>query len=291
MSARRARRRAVPALVAVSTLAAGLAALVAAPWATEDPDDGPPAVTVEYLPGRASDVYLPRAARAAPVVVLVPGGGWRTADRTGLAPLARALAAGGAVAVNITYRAAEDGGRFPQMAGDVVCAVDFAAERARRSGITPGPVVVAGHSAGAHLAALAALAPERFRTGCPYPAARATGLVGLAGVYDVTGVPEVAEPLFGVPLTEDPARWREGNPLTWTAGPAGTSPRDLRVLLVHGTGDTMVPPSTTAGFAAALERAKIRVTVRLPAGLDHGEVYAADAAAAPILSWLREWRE
>lgn len=289
MPARRARRRAVPALVAGAALAAGLAALVAAPWATEDPDDGPPAVTVEYLPGRASDVYLPRAAaRAAPVVVLVPGGGWRTADRTGLAPLARALAAGGAVAVNITYRAADAGGRFPQMVGDVVCAVDFATDRARRSGITPGPVVVAGHSAGAHLAALAALAPERFRAGCPYPAARATGLVGLAGVYDVTGVPGVAEPLFGVPPAEDPALWREGNPLTWVARSAGTAPPDLRVLLVHGTGDTVVPPATTTGLAAALERAGVPVTVRLPAGLDHGEVYAADVAAAPILSWLKE---
>jgi acetyl esterase/lipase len=290
MPARRARRRAVPALVAGAALAAGLAALVtAAPWETDDPEDGAPAATVEYLPGRAADVYLPRAAaRAAPVVVLVPGGGWRTADRTGLAPLARALAAGGTVAVNVTYRAAEDGGRFPQMAGDVVCAVDFAAERARRSGITPGPVVVTGHSAGAHLAALAALAPERFRAGCPYPPARATGLVGLAGVYDVSGVPGVAEPLFGVPLAEDPALWREGNPLTWAVGSAGNPPTDLRVLLVHGTGDTVVPPTTTTGLAAALERAGVPVTVRMPAGLDHGEVYTADVAAAPILSWLKE---
>jgi acetyl esterase/lipase len=256
-------------------------------WSTDDRGDEAPATSVEYLPGRAADVYLPRAARSAPVVVLVPGGGWRTAERAGLAPLARALAAGGVVAVNITYRAADDGGRFPQMAGDVVCAVDFAVDRARRSGVVPGPVVVAGHSAGAHLAALAALAPDRFRAGCPYPAARAQGLTGLAGVYDVTGLPGVAEPLFGVPLSEDPARWRDGNPLT-LAGAAGGTPAGLRALLVHGTGDTVVPPSSTTGFAAVLEDAGVPVTVRLPAGLDHGEVYAADVAAAPLLTWIRE---
>jgi len=268
------------------------AALVtAAPWARDHGDDrdgGPPAATVEYLPGRAADVYLPPGAgRQAPVVVLVPGGGWRTADRAGLAPLARSLAAGGAVAVNITYRAADGGGRFPQMVGDVVCAVDFAVDRARRSAFTPGPVVLAGHSAGAHLAALAALAPERFRAGCPYPAARVQGLAGLAGSYDVTTMPDVAQPLFGVPLSEDAARWREGSPMTFV-GSAGRTHADLRVLLIHGTGDTLVPPSATTGFAAALERAGVPVTVRLPAGLDHHQVYAADVAAAPLLRWIGE---
>jgi hypothetical protein len=30
------------------------------------------------------------------------------------------------------------------------------------------------------------------------------------------------------------------------------------------------------------------VTVRLLAGLDHGEVYAAEVAADPVLSWIKE---
>ena len=42
-----------------------------------------------------------------PVVVLVPGGGWLTADPNGLRPLAARLAARGVPTVTITYRAAD----------------------------------------------------------------------------------------------------------------------------------------------------------------------------------------
>jgi len=53
-----------------------------------------PDSTSEYLPGLEADVYLPSVAQAGPVpvVLLVPGGGWQTADRSGLAPLAAELA-------------------------------------------------------------------------------------------------------------------------------------------------------------------------------------------------------
>ena len=56
---------------------------------------GRPVTTADYLPGLAADVVLPPRATRPPVVVLVPGGGWHTADRSGLLPLARALADGG----------------------------------------------------------------------------------------------------------------------------------------------------------------------------------------------------
>jgi acetyl esterase/lipase len=277
---------AIGAGLVAAVLVAALVSLVGA-WrpvgATETA--GPATTGLEYLPGRAADVYLPRGARAAPVVVLVPGGAWRTADRGGLTPLARALAASGVVAVNATYRAAATGGRHPQMAGDVVCAADFGVDRARRAGIVPGPVVVLGHSAGAHLAALAALAPQRFRVGCPYPAARVDGLVGLAGAYDVSRLPELAEPLFGAGAEEAPARWRDGNPLTW-AGAMDARAGAIRALLVHGTRDTALPTSFTTGFASALTAAGVPTTVELVDGQDHGGIYPAPVAGPIVTRWM-----
>jgi alpha-beta hydrolase superfamily lysophospholipase len=67
-------------------------------------------------------------------------------------------------------------GIAPKMpVADIVCAVDFATDRAARAGIRVGPVVILGHSSGAHLAALAALATAHFRGACPYAPARIDG--------------------------------------------------------------------------------------------------------------------
>jgi acetyl esterase/lipase len=143
--------------------------------------------TQEYLPGVSADVFLPVTARdRAPVVILVPGGSWRTANRSGLAPLAETLAERGMTVVNATYRAADSGARFPEPVADIVCAIDFGVEQARLQHVAPGPVVVVGHSSGAQLAALAALEPARFRASCPDPQVDAHGFVGLAGPYNLT---------------------------------------------------------------------------------------------------------
>jgi acetyl esterase/lipase len=217
------------------------------------------------------------------VVVLVPGGSWLTADRSGLGGLAESLAAGGAAAVNVTYRAADDGVRFPAPVQDVVCAVDAAVDRVRRAGRLPGPVVVLGHSAGGHLAALAALAGERFRPGCPYPAATVTGLVGLAGAYDIAWMSDVAAPLFGTSLSADPQHWREGNPLTYLA--VRTTP-PLRVLLVTGGRDTLIPPGIAPEFAGALRAAGNEVRlINLPQA-SHATIFTAPLIAAPLQAWL-----
>jgi acetyl esterase/lipase len=148
-------------------------------------------------------------------------------------------------------------------------------------GVDAGPLVVAGHSAGGHLAALAALAPDRFGADCPYPAVPADGLVGLAGVYDVTQATEVAVSLFGTDPDADAARWSAGNPVTYV----GDRP-DLPVLLLHGSADPLVPLSMTRDMAAALRAGEHEVSVEIVEGADHATVYQADSAGPPILDWI-----
>jgi acetyl esterase/lipase len=237
--------------------------------------------TEDYLPGVQADTFLPAHRQRAPVVVLIPGGSWRTADRTGLRPLAASLAGHGMVAVAARYRAADDGARFPVPVADVVCAVSYAVARARRAGLAPGPVVVLGHSAGAHLAALAALAPARFRARCPYPAVSADGFIGLAGPYDIMALQEVIRPLFGAGAVDDPSAWRAGNPSTWVRSRPG-----LRVLLAHGTTDHDVPFTMTTSFGDELRAAGHRVTVQLVPSADHAAIYRVDVIAGPVIRWI-----
>jgi acetyl esterase/lipase len=171
--------------------------------------------------------------------------------------------------------------RFPRPVEDVVCAADFAAARAAAEGFEVGPVVLVGHSAGAHLAALAALEPGRFRDGCPHPAAEPDGLVGLAGPYDVSLSPDIAEPLFGAEPADEPDRWIEGNPVTWV----GSRPA-MPAYLVHGEEDRTVPISLTESFAAELRDAGHPVEVSLMRGVDHGSIYSAEVIAEPLAAWI-----
>jgi acetyl esterase/lipase len=271
-------------VVAAAVVMAALAALA---WAALS-DDTPVAherlaTTVDYRPGLAADVYLPARAGPAPVVVLVPGGGWQSSERDGLGPLADRLANAGMMAVNVTYRAADDGARLPTPVRDVDCAVRFAAARADEVGIEPEPLVVLGHSAGAHLAALDALAGDRFDGACRWPRQQVDGLVGLAGPYDVATFSTAAQPLFGTTPADDPDRWRRGNPMTWV-----DQHPELAVLLAHGDADELVPLSSTQRFAAALREAGHPVRDETLAGADHFDIFTAEVIASTVVDWVRE---
>ena len=228
-----------------------------------------------------ADLVRPSQPVDSPVAVLVPGGGWVTADRSGLTPLADALAAEGIFVVNTTYRPADAGGDLESMVADVVCAMRTAARRVADITGENVEVVPIGHSAGAHLAALAALADDEFAVSCPDDPAVVAGFVGLAGPYDVARVPDVAFPLFGVSPDADPDRWAAGNPLTY----ASSDPA-LPALLVHGSADALVPVDFTEQFAEALSSAGHPVETRIVPEATHGSIFDPAVSGDMIASWL-----
>ncbi len=166
----------------------------------------------------------------------------------------------------------------------MACAVALARDRAPEFTTTPDRVVIVGHSAGAHLASLVAVAPGAFGSDCPVPGSRAVdAFVGLAGPYDTDRFDFLLAPWFGTSLEEDPAPWEAGNPFTYLADAP-----DIPYVLVHGDLDEVVPPIFSEELAAALEDAGKDVTLELVARGDHGVVNAplvvgdliADLAAA-----------
>lgn len=179
-------------------------------------------------------------------LVLVHGGFWRARwDRDHARPQARALAAlGWHVALPEYRRAGMPGGGWPGSRDDVVEQV--AALLAPDSPLPPGPVALVGHSAGGHLAllaahALAARAPDRL-----------LGVVVLAGVADLRladdlrlGAGAVRE-LFGG-LGSDLPR-----PVPPDSDPVRLGRLRLPVHLVHGTADRDVPESVSRSYATAV---------------------------------------
>lgn len=274
-------RRSLPALLACLVVLSGCDGNASG----SEPADSTPltadSIRLEYSPGLEATIRTPGGAPSAPLVVMIPGGSWRTADPTGLARLAERLTEEGVITVTARIRAADDDVVYPVPVEDVLCALAFGVARAGEAGYQPGPVILFGHSSGAHLAALAALTAEPELPACPHPPLAADGLIGAAGPYDVSARSDMATALFGATPEEDPELWAEGNPLHV----ADRRP-DLPVLLLHGEDDRVVPLSATTEFARVLEDQGHSTTVITVPDTDHQRIYSPDAVAAPILEWL-----
>ena len=264
--------------------ATALAALLALAACTA-PDDGaagePNAdpTSHDYRPGLAAFPHLPDGVTSAPVVVLVPGGSWESADPSGLEPLASALAEQGVVAVPVVIRAAEDGVVYPTPVEDILCALADAAATAEAEGITPERLVLLGHSSGAHLSAVTTLDAGRLTPSCEDPVVAPDALIGLAGPYDIRQFSDAAAALFED--GSDPGEWDSANPVLL----AGQRP-EVPALLLHGEADDVVPPSFSTQFGRALSEAGHPTTVQLLSDEDHDSIYSAETAAAPVVQWL-----
>ncbi len=116
------------------------------------------------------DLYRPKLSASAPIIVAVHGGAWETGSRSHFRWLAPWLATRGIACFAINYRLAKPGApAFPQAVHDVMAAVKFVTGKAEEFGVARDRIGLLGASAGAHLAALAALAHGEadFKDGYP----------------------------------------------------------------------------------------------------------------------------
>ncbi|HIY67195.1 MAG TPA: alpha/beta hydrolase [Candidatus Agrococcus pullicola] len=189
---------------------------------------------VRYAPGETGviDVYDPRGLARA-LVVLVHGGFWRSRyDRLHLRPLAEALAGEGLLVALPEYRrVGDEGGGWPGTFDDIRSIVRSVR---RLVGAEGARLTLVGHSAGGHLAVLAA--------GDETDVDRA---VSLAGVLDLAaaiddGLSDGAAQEF---LGEDAAA-------VATADPMRRPVPECEVILLHGAEDDEVPVSYSEAYAA-----------------------------------------
>ncbi|WFE28216.1 prolyl oligopeptidase family serine peptidase [Solwaraspora sp. WMMD791] len=184
---------------------------------------------------------------------------------------------------NITYRVGTEAARFPVPAQDITCAVDASVAAVRRAGYRPGPVVLVGHSAGAHLSSLAAFGAAEFRTPqCRHPRARVDGWVGLSGIYDLTLVGEYAWTIMGATAEENPELYARAATETYLGGRG----KRIDTLIVHGDADALVPPFIATDFAALLHERGYPVRLESVPGADHLATFQASVVADTLLDFL-----
>jgi len=166
--------------------------------------------------------FTPAASPAAPLVVFIHGGGWSLGDKRMAGHMAVHFHARGEAFASVDYRLVPDADPRRQ-AEDVAAAIARLVEDARRLGIDPGRVMVIGHSAGAHLAALVGTDPAYL--GAHHLAiGTIRGVVLLDGAgYDVAAQMRYAGPLLGRmyrrAFGDDPAFQARVSPIAHVAAP------------------------------------------------------------------------
>lgn len=129
------------------------------------------------------DVYAPPDADMLPVVIFFYGGGWRSGDKRLFEHLGRAFAVRGILAVTVNYRLTPEISH-PDHARDCAAAVSWVYRNIDRYGGDRRKLVLVGHSAGAHLAALLGT-DDRYLAGADVPSDAIVGVVTISGVYDL----------------------------------------------------------------------------------------------------------
>jgi acetyl esterase/lipase len=223
--------------------------------------------TLSYGPraDQAGDLYLP-GTDAAPLVCLFHGGFWRLPyGREALAPVAGDLRDHGFAVWNLEYyRVGSEGPGWPETFRDIDALLAFLPSvQAAHPQVDLQRVILAGHSAGGHLAFWAA-----SRRGRVPPRVSFTAAIGLAPLLDLEaaqaaglGRGAVEEFLGGAPATV-PDRYRQASPMSLL-------PLGVRQYVIHGNADAAVPLGHSRQYVDAARRAGDDARLLILEGGDH----------------------
>jgi acetyl esterase/lipase len=214
------------------------------------------------------DVYAQRTAQngaATPVVIFIHGGGWVQGTKEGsmVRGVLPYIAMGYSV-VNVEYRLANVS-LAPAAIEDCRCALRWVIAHAKDYNLDPNRIVVAGESAGGHLALTTGMIPSSagFDRTCLTPAEP-----HVAAIVDFFGITDIADLLDGPNKKPFPETWpytvqwlgnqpnradiaKASSPLTYVR--AGVPP----TISIHGDADPLVPYAHSTRLQDGLQKAGI----------------------------------
>lgn len=229
------------------------------------------------------DVYSVRGQTPSPVVIFIHGGGWVLGTKEASLLSALPFIGMGYSVVNVEYRLANVS-LAPAAVEDCRCALRWVLAHAKDYNIDPARVVVAGSSAGGHLALTTGMlkTSDGFDRNC-----QDRTEPKVAAIVDFFGITDVADLLDGPNKKPFPESWpytvqwlgnqpsrvdiaRAASPLTYVR--AGMPP----TISVHGDADPLVPYTHSVRLQDALAKAGIpHELVTIPGG-GHGNFSTAE---------------
>jgi acetyl esterase/lipase len=213
------------------------------------------------------DVYTPDdAVGDAPLVVFIHGGGWQIGNRSMVQAKPQHFKDQGYVFASAGYRLLPDA-PVESQAADIGAALRALRGQAESGGFDPDRIVLMGHSAGAHLAALVASDPQY--AGDAFAAILGVVLLDGAG-YDV--VEAAARPSMELPTLykdvfgSDPARQKALSPITHVGG------KDAAHWIALYVAERPGSKAQSEALAGALAKAGRDASAVAITGTDHGRM-------------------
>lgn len=242
------------------------------------------------------DLYLPDQAPAG-LVIWVHGGAWRggsrqNVDLKGLTELGWAIA-------SVDYRLSTDA-RFPAQIHDLKAAVRWLRAHAAEYKLPANRFVIAGSSAGAHLAALVGVTNGHAELEGTVGEARASSsdvqaIVDLYGASDLTTILSqstphgisVRVPALDLLLGGQPDTLPD---LAKLASPIfQLDPKDPPLFLLHGDEDNQMPPAQSQQLADAYRKLGLPLHYETVPGAGHGgPAFTTSERLKAIDAFLRE---
>lgn len=222
------------------------------------------------------DLYVPRVPRPT-VLVYVHGGAWRSGSKSEM-PL-KALVEEGYPVASIEYRLSTVA-RFPAQIHDIKAAVRFLRTQGKDYDLEIERIVIAGSSAGGHLAALAGLTngnreleESRITNG---GSSKIDGIISFYGASNLTTILAQSTPhglkvrvpalelLLGGQPDQKPELARLASPVFHV------DPKDPPLLLLHGDQDPQMPINQSHELCGAYQKAGLAVQFEVVHGAAHG---------------------
>ena len=207
------------------------------------------------------DLYVPKAANPAPVVLWIFGGGWRIGSK-GYHVNVRELTSAGIAVASMQYRMSRTA-VYPAQLEDCQAAVQWLRSNGSRYGLDPQRIGASGESSGGHLAALLAAAEgkSRIRAVCAlYPP---TDLVTLGQKYAKTYKRGSINSLLGGPIEQKLDLAAAASPINHVS--AALPP----FLIIHGELDGIVPLEQSERLFNALAEAHVDAQLMVVPGKGH----------------------